>query len=202
MKPLHFFHSEVVKSTGDLLNAEWVAQLKALLGKLHVENQIAFVIANSDFLESALNWLVAAQVRLDPPILNVIVLCLNRDVFDVLDHRAIPSVFIDPSTVANATVLGKMAYRSTVWLVRLVVFRLVNYWGYDVVSYDSDAIVLKNPTVLFGQHRYSDVVSSAGRYPFRLGRLWGFTVCMGVILFRSSPRTGLCNGYVNNVISG
>ena len=198
MKPLHFFHNEIVKGTEELLNTEWVTRLRALLGKLNMKNQAKFMIANSDYLESALNWLVAAQVRLNPPIQNVIVLCLDHDVFDILDRRDIPSVFVDPSTIANTTVLGKMHYRYTVWMVRLVVFRLVNYWGYDVMSYDSDAVILKNPAELFEQYRYSDVISSAGKYPFRLGRKWGFTVCMGIILFRSSPRTGLYTACYSN----
>ena len=192
IEQLQFFHKKVIKSTGELLNTEWVTRLKPLVGKLHVKNQIAFVFANSDYLESVLNWLIAAKVRLNPPILNIIVLCLDRDVFDALDHREIPSVFVDPSTIANTNVLRKMKYTQTVWLARLVVFRLVNYWGYDVISYDSDAIIMKNPAELFEHNQYSDIVSSAGNFPHELGKLWGFTVCMGVILIRSSPRTGLC----------
>ena len=38
-------------------------------------------------------------------------LCLDRDVFDALDHREIPSVFVDPSTIANTNVLRKIKYR-------------------------------------------------------------------------------------------
>ena len=96
----------------------------------------------------------------------------------------------DPATVASITRLQEMEYKYTVWVTRFVIIRLVNHLGYDLVSYDSDAIVLKNTQTLFDQHPNSDVIGSAGRYPFELGKKWGFTVCLGVILFRSNPRTG------------
>lgn len=188
--PLHFFHT-VMKSAEDILSNTWVTPLKNLLAGIHVRKQVSVVFSNSDYLESVLNWLIAAKVRLSPPITNVMVLCLDLDVYDVLSERHIPSLHVDPSSVANTTQLSTMAYKYTVWMVRFVIFRLVNHWGYDVVSYDADAVLLRNPQELFEQHRDSDLVSSAGKFPFTLSRKWGFTVCMGVILFRSNPRTEL-----------
>lgn len=188
-KQLHFFHV-VMKSTEEILNSAWVVQLKGLLARVHLQKQVSIVLANSDYLEALLNWLIAAKVRLSPPIMNVLVICLDEDVFSVLNDRDIPSIHINPSTVLNVTELRKTAYKNTVWMVRFVVFRLITYWGYDLASYDSDALVMKNPQELFQQHRSSDIVSSAGMYPYSLSKKWGFTVCMGVILFRSTPRTG------------
>ena len=189
MRPLHFFH-KVMKRAEEILGNPWIAELKALLGKIHADKQVSMVFSNYDYLESVLNWLIAAKVRLSRPITNVMVLCLDRDIHSVLNRRGILSLYVDPSSVANMAELQAEEYKHTVWIVRFVILRLVSHWGYDVVSYDADAILLRNPQELFDRHRDSDVVSSAGSFPFQLGRKWGFTVCMGVILFRSTPRTG------------
>ena len=195
MNPLHFFNTELVKSTEQILASAWVERLQQLLkalGSKKKKEQVSVVFANSEYLESLLNWLIAARVRLNPPLKGVVVICLEKEVFDILDQREIPAVYLDPSTVANITKLQEIAYKFTVWVVRFVVYRLLNYFGYDVVSYDTDAVILQDPQELFREHRYSDIISSAGKFPFTLSRVWGFTACMGVILFRSTPRTGTC----------
>ena len=189
LRPMLFFH-RIVRSTREILGSAWVPQLRQLLAAVHTRNQVSVIFSNWEYLESALNWLIAAKVRLKPPIDNVVVFCLDQKTFKVLETGGIPSVYVDPATVANITRLQEMEYKYTVWVMRFVIFRLVNYWGYDLVSYDSDAIVLKNTQTLFDEHPSSDVVGSAGKYPFTLGGKWGFTVCLGVILFRSTPKTG------------
>lgn len=79
---------------------------------------------------------------------------------------------------------------SYVWIIRMVVYRLINYFGYDVVSYDTDAIPLRNLQPVFDKYRDHDIIGSAGHFPFHLGRAWGFTLCMGVVRFKSNANTG------------
>ena len=157
--------------------------LKHILSLPKTGKQVSAIFGNYDYLESVLNWLIAAQVRLEPPLTDIIVFCLDARTHDVLSQRNIPSVYVDQSTVFQSSAVY-------FWITRLVVFRLVNYFGHDVMAFDSDAIVLKNPRELLKKHELSDIVGSAGTYPQDLGRQWKFTVCMGVILFRSTPRTG------------
>lgn len=183
-----FFSLEAVKSTEEILSNAWVTPLQQLLKKVHSRNQVSIVFSNSNYLESLLNWLIVAKVRLSQPITNVLVICLDKYVFSVLSQRKIPSVYINPSTAVNRT---KLSFQQTIWMIRFVVFRLINYWGYDLVSYDSDAIIMKNPRELFEQHQSSDIVGSAGKFPHSVGKEWGFTVCLGVVMFRSTPRTGM-----------
>ena len=189
--PLHLFNDEVIRSPEEILSSTWLKQLRSLLRTVNIAGQVSITFANYGYIESLLNWLVVAQVRIKPPILNVIVVCLDEEVFRVLDERDIPSVYISPHAVTrNSSILEEKKFASTVWLMRFVIYRLINYFGYDVVSYDTDAIVMKNPQPVFNEHRNSDIVSSAGTFPFKLGKRWGFTMCMGVIMFRSSPKTG------------
>jgi hypothetical protein len=186
-KLLHLFNKIAIKSTESILRSSWVTKLRDKLREVQSQNQVTVVFANSDYLESLLNWLIAAKVRLPQPVTNELVVCLDRDIFNVLNRRDIPSLYIQPSTVVDKT---KLSSQQMVWMVRLVVFRLINYWGFDVASYDSDTVIMKNPQELFERHLSSDIVGSSGKFPHALGKKWGFTLCMGVILFRSTPRTG------------
>ena len=186
---LHFLHDKQVRMEVKRLASPWISKLQDLLHKVHLRKQVSVVFSNLDYLEILLNWLINAKVRAKPPLKNVMVVCLDRAVFDILDHGGISSIFIDPNTVisSDAHMISNSSY---IWIIRCVVYRLINYLGYDVVSYDSDAIVLKDPGLLFKQYQNSDIIGSPGVYPYDLSKEWGFTLCMGVIMFRSTPRTG------------
>ena len=69
--------------------------------------------------------------------------------------------------------------------------RLLNHWGYDAANYDSDAIILKNPEVLFYEE-FSDshLVASRGRFPDSANEKFGLTMCAGMFMIKSSPETG------------
>ena len=101
---------------------------------------------------------------------------------------------MDPQTILKDDVQFSSSF-SHIWVVRVVLFRLLNHWGYTVAAYDSDAVLVKNPEPLFSELEGSDIVGSPGVYPFDLHRKWKSpTLCMGVVLFRASQRTG------NNVL--
>ena len=176
-----------VQSAEKILNSEWVARLKQLLGSPSNRKQVSVVFGNYDYLASVLNWLIAAQVRLNPPLTDVIVFCLDEKIFSVLNEREIPSIHINPDDV----VTFRSARFSHIWITRLVVYRLINYLGHDVMGIDSDAIVLRNPQDLWEEHKNSDIIGSAGKHPVDLGAEWGFTLCMGMVFFRSTPRIGM-----------
>lgn len=185
----HFFDNELLKSTDQILKSEWVAQLKAMLNTVGTGKQVSVVFGNYPFLESILNWLIAAKVNLKPPLENVIVFCLDEELFNTLDKREIPAIYIDHKTVIDISDNFEITY---IFIMRMVVFRLINHFGYNVTAYDSDAILIRNPQELWEKHHDSDIVSSPGKFPHGLGAKWGFTLCMGVILFRSTPNTGEC----------
>lgn len=190
---LHFTDKKLVRNGDEILNSTWVSELQHMLRVPGVGKQVSVIFGDSIYLDGVLNWLIAAKVRLQPPLKNVIVCCLDRKVFSILDQRKIPSIHIDPNSVFNNHT--KLKFQD-VWIIRLIVYRLINHFGHDVVSYDSDAIVLRNPQKLFEEHHYSDIVSSAGIRPRTLSSVWGFTACMGVILFRSTPQTGITTLFV------
>ena len=66
----------------------------------------------------------------------------------------------------------------------------MSHWNYDVVMYDSDAVVLKDPQSLFDSYPRVGLIGSTGKGPESIGRIWGRTICTGVLLMRSSPALG------------
>jgi hypothetical protein len=171
-----------------LMRNSWAVPLKELVSRISTRKQVSLLFTTFSYLNSTLNWLIAAAVRCQPPVTNTIVVCYDQASFNVLNERDIPSVYIDPNTLIEGDPITH--WKQFLSGRRLFLLRLVNHWGYDVVQYDADAIIIKNPQELFDQHPHSDIVISAGQPRNLPDWGWGFFVCMGVALFRSSPRTG------------
>ena len=169
----------------DSLQNPWVVPLRELVKKLNVDSQVGLLFSTYSYLNITLNWLIAAKVRCKPPVTNVIVVCYDMRTQNFLMEREIPSVFINPNTLLPGR-KGKFTFAT-----RLIVMMIVTFWGYDVVQYDADALILKNPRELFARHPDSDIVASAARgWPPAVVKKWGFVACMGVVLFRSTPKIG------------
>ena len=206
---LLFSHGNAVKSSSNIMKSPWVSTLSDLLSKkfqkspvdvnftsqqqVSPRKQVTVVVSNTNYTLSLLNWLVAALIKTSSPLENVIVVSLDESLQALLDKKEILSVYINPDTVIN----GEMHTRAShIWITRCAVYRLLNHWGYDVMAYDTDAIVLKNLQPILDAHPESDIVASSGSYPFPLGRKWGLTICMGVILIKSTRNTGEDKGKV------
>ena len=187
---LIFPHSLLIRQMKELLKAQWVATLKGMLDNV-TGRQVNVVVANSKYLPNVLNWLVAAMIRAVPPLENVLIFALDEPLHSFLQGKNLPSVYINPWSVVSPNASLGSAY-SYIWVVRLTIFRFLNYWGYDVANYDTDAVVLKNLQPLFNKYWDSDVIGSAGTFPPKLGKKWGQTFCMGVSLFRNTKETGKC----------
>ena len=65
---------------------------------------------------------------------------------------------------------------SQVHIVRLTVVRLINHYGYNLVNYDSDTILLMNPQVYFEKHKHTDLIGTFGKGPMGLFKEWGVTL--------------------------
>lgn len=183
---IHFPHSGAVRES--VLTAPWVPILQTTLHNMS-SKRLNIVVSDGKFKSVLLNWLVASLVKLPHPLENIVIIALDSDLHTLLEERGIISVYIDPKTVVS-TNLKKKGLLYHIWITRLTVYRLVSHWGYDIAMFDTDAILLQNPTDLFDSYGDVDIVGSAGTYPFPLGKKWGLTLCMGVVLFRHTHRTG------------
>ena len=176
----------------DILQAQWVKDLKHYLSGVTAFKQISIVTANMEHQEVVLNWIISAIIVGKLPLENVLVLSLSRTLHELLISKKINSVYVHPSSVISTSGLKRITSAfNQIHIVRLTFFRLINHWGYDVVMYDSDAIVLKDPQPLFDAHPGVELVGSAGKGPESIGRVWGRTICTGVLLMRSTTNLGM-----------
>ena len=107
-----------------------------------------------------LNWIYGALVGIKTPLTSVLVLSLDQLLCDIVDGRAgtpLVSCIIAPfETVMDFDHKSEWLSRL---MVRLLVLRLINHWGYDVATYDYDAVILKNPQDLYDQHLDTDLIA-------------------------------------------
>ena len=77
-----------------------------------------------------------------------------------------------------------------VMMLRLSLMRIISHFGFNVAMIDTDAIMLRNPEPLFDAQEGMDIVGSMGTIPKDLMDEWPMTICIGVVLIRSSEKTG------------
>ena len=185
---------DYIISVEKLRNVRWVTELQNHLLTLNknVSPQLNMVFGDHLHRHLVLNWIYGALVGLKTPLTSVLVLSLDQLLCDIVDSRAgtLPvSCIIAPfETVMDFDHNSEWLSRL---MVRLLVLRLINHWGYDVASYDSDAVILKNPQDLYDQHLDTDLVASASIWPVNIAMEWGFTLCAGAILLKASTAMGM-----------
>lgn len=197
--------SYYIKRLDVIKQSPWVFRLRNVLTEMKFQRkrmdahqQVTIVFGDADYALSLLNWLVSALVRTSPPLKNVIVISIDEGLQALLDRKEIRSVLVNPETITCGVVRRKI---SRIWVARCAVYRLLNHWGYDVMAYDTDSIVFRNLQDILDAYPESDIVGSAGYYPFELGAKWGQTLCLGVVLFRSTRNTGEFTMCINNKFS-
>ena len=188
-KPLNMPCPGIFLPAEKLLETDWMATLQQFLSGLRTK-RVNFVTANSQYTDELLNWVISVHVSINPPLQNVLVLALDSELYDLLHGRKIPCVFI-PAAMMVTQSQDKDQHFESVWMIRLGLLRVLNWLGFDAAMYDADALVLKNPQPLFENHVTDIVASMATSWPPNLGRKWGFTLCSGVLFFRSNKRTGM-----------
>ena len=182
-----------LKSVDDIQQAMWTTHLYQFLQSLSsksISPQVNMVFGDSDHMELVLNWIIAALVRLDPPLHNILVLSLDQPLCDFLASKKLPVACIAVPPESFLTSPGPKSWEQGV-KSRLVVLRIINYWGYDVASYDSDAVLLRNPQPLYDSNPDVKLFAGSGIFPQDTVEIWGFTVCTGTLLLRSHPSTGM-----------
>ena len=86
-------------------------------------------------------------------------------------------------------ILYSTKYAATwdIMIVRIVLVRLLNHWGYNVLVIDLDAIILKDPFPLLHKYPDEDIIAS---YSITSLRPNVRGICFGFILLKSTGKTG------------
>ncbi len=184
------------KPVNSILIQPWFQKLKMILSDSIPHSPIVLVATDDKFKIPLLNWLLSATVRQEQPVDNILVLTYSASFCDFVNSKnfSCQCLAIPPETLTAKGIYEHKTYTGFYQLLvlRVVVMRLLNYWGYDVANFDSDAILLKNPIPLFYSEDYatSDVIGTfGGRLPGALHNKWGVVVCMGAIFLRSTKQT-------------
>lgn len=182
--------SRAIRPLKDVLKSEWVAVLKVLVQSTSRNREISLVTSNMAYRDILLNWLISATVRCHISIETIVVISLDENLHSFLSKKKINSVYIPPDSLLDPEARFCVEFER-VMIIRLTVLRLLSHWGVDVVNYDTDAILLQDPHPLYSMYEGSDIIGSVGVIPDNLHQEWGITVCIGVVLFRSSPQLGI-----------
>ncbi len=172
-----------------LMKQSWVRKLWIFLHtKIDTQVPIAITTSSVSFQSSLLNWLANALVKTDEKdrLKNILILSLDEKLHSFLRTRNFSSLYLPPFAGSQKEGINYVE------IARLLTMRIINFWGYDVINYDSDAFILKNPQSLFDQYPESHVIGSEAYMPWDLHDKWGVTLCMGVVHIKASPETGEC----------
>lgn len=185
------------KPAAEVLAEQWACELWNYLGRMKSNTSdrlVSIIAADSNFTDPLLNWLIAGLLRTDQPIRNLLVISLDAPLHTLLNSRGIDSLFVPPDSVMYTSQFPQQYHRhNSFYQTRLTIMRIINYWGFDVANYDTDALILRNPNSLYNQYPDVDIFGGVAiSYPPHLHRLWGVTLCCGSWMVRSSAKTGEC----------
>lgn len=182
------FHLPHPRISSILHQPSWIQELKSILKSWKGLRQIIIVTSNSAYKEILLNWLISAVFVASVPLEHILVVTHDEPIWRLMEDRGISSIFVPPSSLFQSS--GDISIFGQIMMTRISVIRLLNHWRFDVAMLDTDALLLKDPWLMFGQFPESDIVASMGRFPSELSSQWGTCLCVGVILIRNSNRTG------------
>ena len=163
---------DYIISVEELRKVRWVSELHNHLLTLNKSVSPHLNMVFGDYLHKhlVLNWIYGALIGLKTPLTSVLVLSLDQLLCDIVDSRAstlpVSCITAPIGTIIDFDCGGEWI---TATMVRPLALRLINHWGYDVATYDSDAVILKNPQDLYDQHLETDLIASASIWPENIG---------------------------------
>ena len=147
----------------------------AIYGISSIKKPLIVAFANWSYLPVLRNWIEGLS-RL--AINNFIIISLDEQLHEYLLTKGYRTVLLD--NVENLCEL---------WRLRIIVFKFLVDHNIDFIHSDVDAVWFKNPIPEYYDPFPSiDLMISQGTiWPENVQRLWGFVVCCGFFIVRSSP---------------
>jgi hypothetical protein len=149
------------------------------------------IIAFADFryVDVLMNWLVALALN---RIENYLVIALDRQLYDFLRKHGVP--------VALSELHGDFA---ALWVRRIEIFAALCAAGIDFVHSDVDAVWMRDPREAYLDDRDADLVISQGTvWPPDCHQQFGFVLCCGLFMLRSTARTQQLLGELKTHVAG
>ena len=190
-----FPYPKITRQPHEILTSPWATKMKAKLEAAKVGKQLTFLTVSLDYLPVLINWLIHAKLNALPLMENVLVMCVDKHCHEILSRKGILSQLVQVTDIMYSTkvVDGNKLFGSRV-ITRLTVLRLLNYWGYDVLVIDIDALLINNIQPIFDHFSDGDIIVSTVNVenciPSSARDAWGFCLCVGLLLIRSNTNTG------------
>jgi len=136
---------------------------------------LIITFANWPYLNVLLNWMEGLK-RLS--IDNYIVISFDEKLYHYLVEKKYKTILL--KNIDNL---------SELWRLRITIFKYLVDKNIDFIHSDADAVWLKNPIPeYYDSFPSTDLMISQGTiWPENVQRLWGFVVCCGFFIMRSSP---------------
>lgn len=185
-----FPQPRVMKELERIKKASWMRNLHRYLHSLEQDTkQIYLLTSNYEYLDVLLNWLISAVVRSNVTIENILTISMDYSTYSTLQGKGFRSVLVSPSSLFVPNFNFSAPFEK-VMMLRLTLMRVISHFGFNVAMIDTDAIMLRDPQPLFDAQEGIHIVGSMGTIPKDLMAEWPMTICIGVVLIRSSERTG------------
>lgn len=201
-RKVKFLHPKQLLPTTDMFEADWIVSLKNILSNcenLAKDKFVISVICTESYYKVLVNWLAGLHKNTELDVADVLIIVTEEEIYHKLRTRKLSALYVRKESVLREP--EKFSRIRQTLMIRCAVARLLNHWGYDMAMIDLDAIVLRDPRAIFHRHPHAEIVASRGTFPRALSRMWGHTLCMGFILFRSSPAIGKLTYQVVNMYS-
>lgn len=185
-----FPQPRVMKELERIKKTSWMRNLHHYLCSLEQDTkQIYLLTSNYEYLDVLLNWLISAVVRSNVTIGNILTISMDYSTHSTLQAKGFSSVLVTPSSLFISNINFSAPFER-VMMLRLSLMRVISHFGFNVAMIDTDAIMLRDPQPLFDAQEGIGIVGSMGTIPKDLMAEWPMTICIGVVLVRSSERTG------------
>ena len=166
----------------------WVRYLRDEVKQL-TGRQVTLLVSDRNYLDLLVNWLAHSILYASQSVDSILIIAFDTYTYRVLQNKGFHSVYIQPHSIVNSKPTSKNL--AHIWIMRLTIIRLLNYWKYNVLVIDSDAVMMRNIQPVLDRFNTSDIITSGGYFPSKFSDKWNApTMCMGVILIKSSPATG------------
>ena len=197
-----FPYANITRLPHEILNSPWATELKEKLDAAKIGKQITYVTVSMNYFPTLINWMIHAKLNAMPLLENLLVVSTDKNPDEILSQKGILSQYV-PITDILYTMenLDKTKIFSARVIVRMTILRLLNYWGYDVLLVDIDAILINNIQPILDHFHDSDIIESTVHSRHCLPRAayiaWKFCLNIGLFLIRSNAKTGMYHNYTH-----
>jgi len=187
---LIFPYSTLTFPPNKMLRSQWAVDFKAKLDAAIPDKQVIFLMIKYDSFPSLINWLAHAKRHTSSLLEKLIVVSLDEQSHYTLLRKGIFSTLVPVGEVIKSPPSSDSLVEM---ITRFTLLRVLNYWGYDVLQMDSDAIFMKDIQPILDHFNNTDIVASIledNCVPTDVYETWKFCISSSFLLIKDTLNTG------------